>query len=268
MIACDDGFVKNNSLQIHEFSPLAGDMTKEQYKSTLLNFQNFFHPMVEEQYDADLQVIVSWGSNTVNAFAERSDRNWMITIFGGLARHKAITVDGLSLVLCHELGHHLGGHPKKTTNRWSSAEGQADYYSTAKCLRRFWQNENNILVMQNKKVPEIVVQECAITFSSQQDQALCQRMNLAGKSVALMIQDLDQDSIEPKFETPDLEITRTMNYLHPFSQCRLDTYFSGSICPVAQNVEFDDEDERIGSCHPKNGDIRGLRPRCWFVPKL
>jgi hypothetical protein len=93
-------------------------------------------------------------------------------------------------------------------------------------------------------------------------------MGLAGRSVSLMIQDLDHDSIEPKFETPDTLVVRAMNYSHPYAQCRLDTYFHGAICPVPETIEFSDDDQVQGSCHAKNGDTRGLRPRCWFVPAL
>lgn len=265
--ACDDGFLKNNYLQIPPNSLLAGDMTEAQYKSTLKSFEKFFAPVVDSEHRAELQIIISWSSNTVNAYAERDDDNWLITVYGGLARHKAITVDGLNLVLCHELGHHLGGYPKKSTNRWSSAEGQADYYGTMKCLRRLWEKEDNTTVVRNLQIPDLVKKECVKSFSQENDQALCMRMSLAGKSVALMIQDLDHDSIEPKFETPDDLVVRSINYMHPYAQCRLDTFFNGAICTVSEKLEFDNDDEKTGSCHAKNGDIKGLRPRCWFAPR-
>src|SRR5690606_37692278 len=155
-LACDDGFVKNNQRKIPVDSLHANDMTEKEFKATVKNFENFFAPIIEDEHNIELILFNSWSSNTVNAYAEQSRGKWMVTIYGGLARHKAITQDGLTLVLCHELGHHLGGYPKKSTNKWSSAEGQADYYSTAKCLRHFWKEENNELALQNKNVPELV----------------------------------------------------------------------------------------------------------------
>jgi hypothetical protein len=266
-LACDDGFVKNNHRKIPVNSLYANDMTEKQFKESVKKFETFFAPIMEENHNKELILFNSWGSNTVNAFAEQSRGKWMITVFGGLARHKAITQDGLTLVLCHELGHHLGGYPKKSTNRWSSAEGQADYYATAKCLRIFWKEENNELALKNIVVPELVKNECAITYSNKNDQFMCQRMSLAGKSVAHMIQDLDHDSIDPKFETPDPLVVRVINYMHPYAQCRLDTFFNGAICPVSEEIAFENNDEVSGSCHPRNGDIRGLRPKCWFVSR-
>jgi hypothetical protein len=266
--ACDGGMAISKDLIIPENSLLANDMTEQQFKSSLRNFEKFFLPMVENDNNRELVVIGSWASNTVNAFAEKIDDKVYITIYGGLARHKAITEDGLVATLCHELGHHFGGYPKKSTNRWSSAEGQADYYATMKCLRRYWAQADNKDALKNQVIPAHLISQCQESFKNEKEQLLCQRMGLAGRSVALMIQDLDHDSIEPKFETPDTLIVRAMNYMHPYAQCRLDTYFNGALCTVSEFVEFDDDQERTGACHQKNGDSRGLRPSCWFYTRL
>ncbi len=265
--ACDGGFVQHNYLKIAPHSFLANDMTEKEFKDTAKSFEKFFAPQIEREHNAELQVYSSWASNTVNAYAERDEDAWLITIYGGLARHKAITLDGYKLVLCHELGHHLGGYPKKSTNKWSSAEGQADYFATMKCLRQWWENENNETIVSSMTIPAHVKNECALSYSDKKEQALCQRMSMAGRSVALLIQDLDQDSIEPKFETPDPLIVRAINYMHPYAQCRLDTFFNGAICPVSQLVSMENDNETSGTCHARNGDSRGLRPRCWFVPR-
>lgn len=264
---CDGGMQMNRVVSIPENSVLANDMTEKEFKESVKSFENFFSASIERDHGAELIIFSSWGSNTVNAYAERSYKKIMITIYGGLARHKAITPDGLTAVLCHELGHHFGGFPKKSGNTWSSAEGQSDYYATMKCLRRIWETADNERAMANTIVPEIVKAECAMTFPQAKAQVLCHRMNLAGRSVALMIQDLDHDSLVPNFETPDPLVVKVTSFLHPYAQCRLDTFFQGAICPVADSVEFDDDDQSLGSCHAKNGDTRGLRPRCWFAAR-
>lgn len=265
-MACDGGLALNKRLiNIPEFSALANDMTEAEFKKMSKDFEVFFGPSIEEEHKSELIVFNSWGSNTVNAYAEQSRGKVMITIYGGLARHKAITRDGFVAVLCHELGHHFGGYPKKNSNRWSSAEGQADYYATMKCLRRYWEKADNLGALNDVEIPAKLKEECALTYKSTEGQVLCQRMGLAGQSVALMIQDLDHDSLVPKFETPDPLVVRAMNYQHPYAQCRLDTYFQGAICPVDESEEFNDHEEEIGACHQKNGDTRGLRPKCWFL---
>jgi hypothetical protein len=264
LIACDGG-LPGKLLEIPEHSIHANTMTEVDFRKTIKEFTAFFSPIIEQDQNAELIVFGSWSSNTVNAFADQSKGKIMITIYGGLARHKAMNRDGLMATLCHELGHHLGGYPKKQTNRWSSAEGQADYYATMKCLRRIWQKADNLSALKDVEVPMLVKQECARTFSNNDSQFLCQRMSMAGKAVALMIQALDHDSIEPKFETPDDLVVRSNNYMHPFAQCRLDTYFQGSLCAVSEFIDFDIQDPLIGACHPQLGDERGNRPRCWFA---
>jgi len=265
VIACDGGMRMNRIVSIPEGSLLANDMTEKEFKDSIKAFEQFFSPSIDRDHNAELIIFGSWASNTVNAYAEKSDKKVMITIYGGLARHKAITKDGFTAVLCHELGHHFGGYPKKSTNRWSSAEGQADYYATMKCLRRIWEKDNNELIIANEEIPEALKNECGVTYTDIKSQKLCQRMGLAGRSVAHMIQDLDHDSLVAKFETPDPLVVRAMNYLHPYGQCRLDTFFQGAICPVSESVEFEDDDQKAGSCHVKLGDTRGLRPKCWFL---
>lgn len=261
--ACDGGmFQKFVSIPVGSLK--SNDMTEEVFKASVKKFEKFWYSIIEQEHDGDLILYASWKSNTVNAFAEREDRKMRITVYGGLARHQAITEDGLVTVLCHELGHHLGGYPKKSGNKWSSAEGQADYYATMKCLRRYWQSENNIAAMANVEINPKLKEECAATYKTEAEQALCHRMGLGGRSVALMIQDLDHDSLVPKFETPETFVARAMVYTHPYSQCRLDTYFMGAVCPVNEMTEFDDDNEQKGACHAKNGDTRGLRPKCWF----
>jgi hypothetical protein len=266
-LACDGGMFTKDLRSIPSDSIFANDMTEAQFKSVTKKFERFFTPILDRDYNSDLEIYASWKSNTVNAFAEQSGKRKMITVYGGLARHPAITEDGLTAVLCHELGHHLGGYPKKSTNKWSSAEGQSDYYATMKCLRQLWEGEDNIQIIQSLNVPQLVKEECARTFVNTKDAALCERASLAGRSVAFMIQDLDHDSWVPRFETPDPLVARSMNYMHPYAQCRLDTFFQGSICPVRESIGFDNDSESVGACHAKNGDVRGLRPRCWFYPR-
>jgi len=72
-------------------------------------------------------------------------------MFGGLARHETMTPDGFATVVCHELGHHLGGVPKKFSwfgNSWASNEGQADYFGIMKCLRKMFEHEDNVKIVK------------------------------------------------------------------------------------------------------------------------
>jgi len=67
------------------------------------------------------------------------------------------------------------------------------------------------------------------------------------------------------FSTPDQSKVIVTDDSHPASQCRLDTYFQGSICDKSVSEEVSDTDVNIGSCTKRNGDSVGLRPTCWFA---
>ena len=52
-------------------------------------------------------------------------------------------------MICHEVGHHLGGAPfmpKYYEDYYlfrGSSEGQADYYATSNCLKKWFAEENH-----------------------------------------------------------------------------------------------------------------------------
>ncbi len=77
--------------------------------------------------------------------------------------HKYLTTDGLAMVACHEIGHFLGGEPKKLRGRsnkksWSSAEGQADYYA-ARCLEVYFSKGSETENREESALSERVINE-------------------------------------------------------------------------------------------------------------
>lgn len=208
----------------------------------------------------------SWTDGEVNAFASREGKNWLVTMTGGLARHGAITEDGLALVVCHELGHHIGGAPKKTVgNGWASSEGQSDYFAALKCLRRVFHNDNNEKIVESMGAPAYVKANCTRSHG-RADRDICVRIAMAGMSVAKLFQSLGGES-SPAFNTPDRNKVSANFDRHPATQCRLDTFYQGALCERSVSEEVSQTDEVKGTCHPKLGDRRGLRPSCWFKAK-
>lgn len=78
-------------------------------------------------------VIPKWEDPRINALASRTENVWEIHVYGGLLQHPDLTDDEVFLILCHELGHHVGGPPLASRNGWASSEGQADYWSAKNC---------------------------------------------------------------------------------------------------------------------------------------
>jgi Zn-dependent protease with chaperone function len=79
-----------------------------------------------------------WESPSVNAQAWRLGPARYVRVYGGLVRHQAITKYGLSLVLAHETGHHLGGPPYDPAMSWLTWQGQADYWAARTAMPKIW----------------------------------------------------------------------------------------------------------------------------------
>jgi len=264
-----------HSFFAHEPAPLStfakSNITKAQFKSLLKKIKKTYTKRIHKKGGL-FKVKAKWNSKRVNAYASRIGPIWKLTALGGLARHPMINYDGFAIVLCHEMGHHLGGAPKSTVyfKRWVSYEGQADYWATLKCFRTLFEKENNIaFVAKNfKELPVLASLKCMETYPNQERAALCIRSIMAGKVMANLIADYHDVSF-PSLDTPDAEIVDTTSYQHPSAQCRLDTYFQAAICPVSESSYVSDIDPAIGTCSRMNGqEIQGSRPLCWYRPQL
>lgn len=264
-----EGIVEDNNLWISPHNKMSNGMTEAKFNQIIDKVVAIYQPIVTGM-GGKLNVVRNWDDGTVNAYAQRSGRNWSVSMFGGLARHEAITDDGFALVICHEIGHHIGGAPKKAGwfSTWASNEGQADYFATLKCLRRVFraEAETTAQIVKGMTIPTEVVSKCAEQFTADIDQQICQRGAMAGMSTAKLFQALRNSTTAPDFTTPDAEVVGKTDDQHPATQCRLDTYYSGALCQIDENQDVDQDDEAVGVCYRKSGDTTGVRPLCWFKP--
>ncbi len=272
VLACSEdgksGFLPDNNLSIPVGSKALGGITEAEFNAVIDKIEGIYAPMASRM-GGNLKIARKWTDATVNANASRVGA-WNVNMYGGLARHPAITADGFALVLCHEIGHHMGGAPKVGgllgLNRWASNEGQSDYFATLKCLRHTFLNDNNAFVARKLKAPATLVSACSKAWPNKDDQAICVRNGMAGASVAGLFAAL-RSQPEAKFETPDAKVVSKTDHAHPAHQCRLDTYFQGALCEKTLNDEdVSQKDEVTGTCHGSLGFKTGLRPLCWFKP--
>jgi hypothetical protein len=271
-----DGFLPPNNMKIpvgatHQwaFSDVAtGGLTEEQFNSVIDRFERLYSDEISK-LGGTLKVNRLWTDETVNASANQQGTTWNVNMYGGLARHPAITVEGFALVICHEGGHHLGGAPKIGDlwggRSWATNEGGADYFATLKCLRRFFAEDDNATIVGKAQIDPLAKERCESEFTNVNDQLLCKRSSLAGNSVALLFMDLRKETTPPGFGTPDPKVVTETNDAHPATQCRMDTYFAGAVCHVDASVANSNTDYRQGSCVQPQDNF-GWRPLCWFKP--
>lgn len=190
-------------------------------------------------------------------------------MYGGLARHPLMTEDAFAVVVCHELGHHLGGAPKKrmafaVDPKWASNEGESDYFAGLKCLRKYFTGMDNQQTLSQLTVPEKVITACQKSFSNHDENLICQRSAMAGLAVSKFLQVVAKSKKVPDFSSPDRKKVLLTSNSHPEAQCRLDTYFQAALCDKDENEEISNTDLSVGTCTHSNGYSVGFRPRCWM----
>jgi len=271
-------FIPKNNLNIPVGMELNGGIDQATFNRVIDNVSSFYAPIIKSKGGV-LKVNRLWTDGTVNASAQRQGKSWILNMYGGLARHSITTEDGFTLVMCHEMGHQLGGYPLISNSKdseWAANEGQADYFATMKCFRRVFEKADNASVVAGLDVPEIVKTKCSDTFKSSTEIALCERESMAGNTLALLLWTLSNGNNangivssrdKPAFDTPDTSVVSTTDDSHPAAQCRLDTYFNGSICGVPFTQDFGKADPITGACAMEKGDQIGVRPLCWYKTK-
>lgn len=166
-------------------------------------------------------------------------------VFGGYARMKGMTLDGVAMTLCHELGHGIGGMPLKNkhpSDTPASTEGQSDYYAARYCIKRIFK-----LIPESEPItaPSMFTEKlCLKHFKNEDDILLCHRgfQTLEVEKIFLTTQLMEGES-EVNYETPDKSVVKKIDLspsFYPSAQCRLDTMVAGI--------------------------LEQPRPRCWWAP--
>lgn len=276
-----EGFLPRNNLYIparreildENGAPVGGGITEAEFNGVIDAVERVYAPIVA-QMGGVLKIARNWTDGTVNAYANRQGNEWWVNMFGGLARHKETTIDGFMLVVCHELGHHMGGAPKYSSrgrpNEWAGNEGQSDYWATLKCARRVLGNQNNLREVAAMDAPESVQRKCALNTFSPNEAALCVRSAMGGLSLSRLLSSLrpggDKEEAMPWFSHRDPNRVAEMFDGHPEAQCRLDTYYAGALCDKDFREDVSQTSAAPGTCMQEDGYRTGVRPRCWYAP--
>ena len=270
---CD--FAPENTLSRPEGLERAGGISRADYDLAIDRIEKVYKDIVKKK-GGELVINRMWSTTQVNSNATRQGSKWIINAFGGLARYEYMTFDGELMVLCHEMGHHMGGFPKYPGifgGSWASNEGQSDYFATMKCFRRIIENDNNEAILATMNVPNEVSRGCQLGFKTAKEIAICKRSAMTGKVLAEVLYHLGRSSSSssepadaPDFDTPSTAQVSTTNDKHPLAQCRLDTYFAGAVCGVSKDIDFGEREGLTGACNQERHAAFGFRPRCWYKP--
>lgn len=233
-------------------------LSEQEYNLIIDRFEAIYIPYFKNLKRGSFKINRNWRSKVVNARAQKKGRKRNITMFGGMARHPLMTKEAFKVVLCHEIGHHLGGAPLAAL--WAATEGQSDYFATSKCMRKYYEKYGYESL---SSYSPIVEKKCSAAFTEKNQQEWC-KLSASGSQVIGAIFAELRGVAAPKLAKQDTTQVKRTNYRYPGIQCRLDTFFAGALCPIDHHTPFGKTDDLIGACHPKKGDISGFRPTCWY----
>ena len=252
-------FFSNNNIAPPLFADRGFQLTDLEIKKIISSFNTIYVPIFKKR-GYTLLISNDWGVDELNASAHKIGTIRQVSVSGGLARYPGVTSHVFAFMLCHEIGHHLGGAPLKK-NR-DSVEGQADYFAATKCMRR-WLQEQDLDQMKTSLKSPYVLQKCRQVYSNNSEVKKCLLIAEAGKIVAEMSATI-QSARKPIFNNPDKRVVEKSLINHPSPQCRLDTIFQGALCDNDLETPFSMSDPSVGACSSAKGDSVGVRPRCWF----
>lgn len=152
-----------------------------------------------------------------------------IFLFSGYAKIPGMDITGLAMTLCHELGHGIGGNPKKMSDEKvpASVEGQADYFAARFCIKRILKHLPNI---NAKPFNSFVQKRCMDRYKNLNDQEMCYRAFRVLEKERLFFRMKEGGGEETSFDRTDPTVVKSVDldpYFYPEPQCRLDTMING-----------------------------------------
>lgn len=188
-----------------------------------------------------------------NAFAAKREQGiWEVTIISSLLNLEQLSPASLGMILCHEVGHFIGGTPyvvgrqltaavRARAPKKMSAEGQADYFASQICFKKLIQEVPEILnQIHFYPIDTVTKNECA--------DENCAKAIHAAYETTLVYQELMRHlDVNENFSghLNNEASERTLDYVgeYPTLDCRFETFVNGLTC---------------------NEDNCENRPICWF----
>lgn len=262
-----NSYTPENNISVAENALLTSGVTEAEVQKVADELYDLYAPAFTA-LKRSLVFDIQWSEDKFNAYTNLWRGRANIVMTGGMIRFPDVTLDGLTLVLCHEIGHHLAGKPKHQRGfgfaTFASAEGQSDYFATLKCMRKFLLQKSDNTI-DTSLLPLSVVQACEDAFQSENMQNICMRSMLASETMAKVLNKIRDNKVPHlHFDSPDPTIVKKVFLKHPNPQCRLDTYYAGGLCQVDHNEDIDIQKDGVAQCTRNKGHQSGLRPLCWY----
>lgn len=130
------------------------------------------------------------------------ENRFRMMLLGGTVRTKQMTLDAYAAIVCHELGHVIGGLPLQTIPgaEWSSSEGQSDFFAASVCLPRYFKS-------------------LGLTYAQ-----ISARVEKTGFEMVTALNIFDDSEVVKRFEKDNSTVSETLINNYPTYQCRYENF--------------------------------------------
>ncbi len=208
--------------------PYFSSVSEQDYQEVISEFQSQYMQAVIAKTGLPFLIPNEWASPYFAAFAIKRESYMQISLWGGLARAQGVTKPMLAAVLCHELGHILGGEPLQTIpgSDWASTEGQSDFFAAKVCLPEYFHRHPEAVSLTS--VDSKILHICG-------DHVDCERVAQVGFELVKMFQTYSyREFIPVRLDAAEKAATELVRNTYPSDQCRLDTYLEGARCQLGK----------------------------------
>ena len=146
-----------------------------------------------------------WDSPYFGAGVSLYNNQFSLMILGGSTRIQGFTKEAYAALVCHELGHMIGGAPFQTIPgaEWSSSEGQSDFFAASVCLPRYFKS----LGITHERIKE--------------------EIEAAGFEMMWAFKDIDSNNADKtiiRHHVYKKTVSQTLINTYPDLQCRYETF--------------------------------------------
>lgn len=222
--------------------------------------------------------LLAVSSNEAGAWAIPKETAWQVRASRALLAEKPGD-DVIAMILCHEVGHLLGGFPFKgavpgvplAEGTKEAAEMQSDYFAGKECLPRLFASEPEVNARFRDEVDASTRARCDDVWRDEGARDVCYRIARTAERFGI------RDARRNGHPTPDLEtpatdeVERTLSD-YANSQCRVDTVVQGALCtkrnrvgviPGIVDATISPDAEALSEPYACS-EGPGARPRCWY----
>ena len=243
---------------------IQASVTHEQFNKIQSNLLKLYSKSVAD-LNGQFDIVIKADGAIPQALSRKTSEGvWQIEVYQSMLDLERQSIQTLGMMLCHEVGHFLGGEAyvvgrqltpavRSRAPKKMSCEGQADFFSTSVCFRKL---ADLVPELRNFKEEESdLSNECYLSYKQQDDIDTCLSGLKTAQNLSLVYEDvLVKMGFPTQFQNRfDNTVTdRTLNYVgeYPTLECHYQTLIHGLLCPK------NNDDKCI--------DPRWTRPLCWF----